>query len=1263
MTDWSEVSKKLGAQYQSQNKISWTEGAARSALWSIPGLIGVDPPDDLQRWQAENPGSAFTSEMLATLPTYGAWLKGARNIPKIAKAAGKAEDAFKLPFLKGAAREAVYWAPFEGGRLALGAAAGEEIAKGLGSSYQGTGELLGETAFGMGVGSVLGGTFDTLRSVGKTLKKTPSTPGVDIDAPVQLQIRQLRENLTAGKIDPEFLPEAQGRLTELAAQARAEKGVKYSGESDINRLFRVGGTKGIRREPLIVNSKLSQGKLKTIEEKVGFTEGFEADVRFPRVISISDKSATTQIRRVLGKMDKVEEGTWLKREGEEGLFTLVKKIEGGKKFEAGDQFVAFQTDQPGKFLPGHAKFANLQSSRAAWYAGKKTETPIGNMIYDEGVNVKGGISVEDLRGLEDSKGNLVKLTDSFMEKTGLGKVADETGELRRTTGQFVRSYVAPAMFQFSHPLARRAFVTARSTFEKAQGIAEERLLGARRLDTSNIYKAVVKGGADFDPNSPFALMEKVAKDKVQWGKFLNAVEERMTIADAADQLGLNPDTIALMKSLKKLDDILTSETQQIETVVKGKPTFAPLENHYGLSRTWKGDWRVPVYDESGRLRYVGAGTRAEALASADQAVNQAKEIGRTWKPGSPSLGDWEYDSKLLREFTKSPKGLPDGRAPVTFQQRTGVKGYINTEMSLADAKEILTRNVKQRHRYMARLTVDDLLSKDIDRLMLDNPAEAEQIVKRIQQLSGEQGDIEKWLNKHLDPILGPVLGKESAGKIVGGLNRFMFWTTLGFFNTGYNMANLLSFAQTAFPMMSLLHSIPTERARQYFQYFPIDGPNGQHVVGSLNVFKIAGQSFKEMGNPSPQLQKAIFRAAEDGVWAPRFVEEMIGQNAHTAANLRGIFSGDQPITGGLKFIAEAVPATTEKFARAQSFTMGYIYGRDVLGVVDEDKLYRFAKEFTEKTQYLYSTADRANIITGPLGSAFGLFKNWMMHYIGWWMMYAQEGVKYGNWKPFLWANASTGVLGGIGGLGPLTYMADRASEWMSDESLMFNTYEMFGPEAADIVYFGLPSMLGFSLQAQMQAPFTDPGRDAGYMFSLAYTQTAKNLSRTFGAALDSWQATGEVPLKDGDVVRGLFRSLAPKNIYRMTQLSGNQILSSSTGNPNVDGLGPGAKAMFMMGLNPTQVERNYAVAGELWRNEKARKEKIAAFGDAWADAKEGKDYREARMVLSRAAAQGLSVDSVIKSGLIRLSKNEEALLDRQFSEESVLPYQRIGMVK
>jgi hypothetical protein len=130
--DWDKVAV--------QQSGGWTGGTAdwiwnfgKSAVQSIPELVGITPGEETLRWRNANPVSGFASELAGMAVPYGGWLKAARAIKplealatgveasKLGTEAGKAAYATKLmesPFLTAGKAEAVRLAPFELGRIA-----------------------------------------------------------------------------------------------------------------------------------------------------------------------------------------------------------------------------------------------------------------------------------------------------------------------------------------------------------------------------------------------------------------------------------------------------------------------------------------------------------------------------------------------------------------------------------------------------------------------------------------------------------------------------------------------------------------------------------------------------------------------------------------------------------------------------------------------------------------------------------------------------------------------------------------------------------------------------------------------------------------------------------------------------------------------------------------------------------------------------------------------------------------------------------------
>jgi hypothetical protein len=117
--------------------------------------------------------------------------------------------------------------------------------------------------------------------------------------------------------------------------------------------------------------------------------------------------------------------------------------------------------------------------------------------------------------------------------------------------------------------------------------------------------------------------------------------------------------------------------------------------------------------------------------------------------------------------------------------------------------------------------------------------------------------------------------------------------------------------------------------------------------------------------------------------------------------------------------------------------------------------------------------DRSRVLTGPIGSTWGLFKNWQFHFIGSMAQYAGLAAKDKVFAPMLWQGASAVALGGIGAT-PLVMLADGLAKFASDspDSFAWLQDNWQGP-GADAIYFGFPTTLGINLQSSSMMPGTD----------------------------------------------------------------------------------------------------------------------------------------------------------------------------------------------
>jgi len=1275
------------------NDLGTFEGFLKSSVWSIPELVGVRAPDPVQKWRANHPMGDFTSGLLGMAVPYVGWAGASTRIPLMTRALSRVSaGAAQAPIRTEAVKEMVRFAPFEAARIGIAGVGGEGLADAMGTSFAGTGNVALNAAFDLGLAGVAGGGIAALRGYGKKIGASDRPqPGADLrDAP-QLKMRAVSESLRTGKVAD--VASAQAALSDLGKIAVLEEPVKGTGYLSaldsgspkvLNRLW-AGGRPGTATQKLTLAKKYFQdeGEITDFLNRAKVPEDFLEYAQFPRrLVPNSLDNAMSLQRSLTRNMRSIGDGWYWGREGDEGLFAMARRVAAPKP-DMPAQWLVFKTDQPGKFVPSRKEWADAVVARTAWMGSELPASPVGAPVFDEILSIRDKMPLEDFRNIAGKRGKINEVSQWIGERTGLGKLAGNNSEIGAGIARMADAFLFPTMFQFRNsPRALRINWAARAAHATGEGLARLWFAGERQvLQEGSLYKTIWSSPKETKENTISSLVDQLyAEAPEQLRAFQRVVDARAGVDEAAEKFGLGTVGVKLLRELSRVDKLNNTQKHAVQKAL-GEQLSRTLENHYLISHSWAGTWRVPVFNAVGKLIAVGAGQqRKDAIKHAERLMAREADKGTEglWM-ATPDTADFKKDQVLKQALTArgqtsalvsglSPKWHQDVLAPSRERfERLGVKGFVgeDTPWTKQELKDLIYNNLMQDQKYLADLSVRKLYENDLAYLRAADTETFQNLMARLDNLAGEQGPTGRLINQLTDRVLAPALGKNSATKVVATMNKAMALLTFGFYNMGFNVANMLTFMQTTMPHLAFLMTAAPERAAKYYSYWPIAGEKSTTGMGVLDAWKITRQSFAEMGNPNGLLRKHFEKAAGEGVWDPAFLEEFVGQGSRSIRNLRGALKGDQPFSQWLWDVAMYLPAQTEKFSRGQAFVTGHIFGRDVLGLTD-DALYRFSKEFTEKTQFLYGTADRARIITGPLGSPLGLFKNWLMHYIGWMAAYTGEGVLHGNWKPLLLATGTTGALGGAGAL-PLFGAVDTVSKWLTDSTATELIYGGFAGEdgsvLADAAMYGLPAFLGFSIQNQVAAPFADPGRDATMMFNFAYLHRMQALSRGIGSAIDHWQATGQHPGSDPQTRDALIQAFAPKSIYRTTQVLEGNLRSLTTGYPMLDKMGLPEAFMYSMGVTPTRVENAYWVNQKLWSDQEKMRESIQERGNAWADAITRRDMATVKRVLADSVAEGVDVSSVIRSAKTRLAKGREDMIDRQFSAKDVLRYKQLGMLE
>jgi hypothetical protein len=1324
----------------------WIAAFGKSALWSMgPGLVGISPDQNIERWRAENPWSGVASEIAGMAVPYAGWLKVARGIraleaaatgieaSKIGTAAGAAEASAKslaAPFAFGARAEAVRLAPFEISRIVANQAVGDES--------------FGEMAFGAGLNVALGGLVSGgLGKLGAMGKVAPgiraAAPDINDAVPGQLLLRQLDQR-----------PELQQFVPDVELRVRAEeapKGTQYVSpdldkKGQLEKLF-TPGTDGVtvKQKPVT-----GSGEHEFLSEQ-GWVEALSATgvdpkaatrfMQFPRIISFNPAKEMEQFleldlpapkelpatrekaawveRALVDRLERVGDGWLAGREGADGMFIMAKKIAGdlpadvppkdwfmvrgkigrekffrrfqsedayvewqaknpkakvssaewtkGKgslKFnaQAEDKWVLFKTDQPGQFVKNSQGYMNAEVARNKWIVGAHalervaTEPgPIGDALRLQSMFPKD--SYTDVAAVAGSPGQLTKYWEKVAPRALRNNQAAQHGS------DFIRRFVAPAAAQFrKNPLAAWTFNQGRMINETVDSWYQKVLQGDLKFSGDRaIFSKIVSSPTS--TRSVEAIWGDVDKEKL-FADILRLHRQGIPI-EGAEELARNgfisPRAVELAKELRALREQEHRFLNQAEEVngVEPKSLTKLRPDDYGLPREWQGDFMQVVREEGGQI--VGLGSGVSATAAKRHAEALAKQLS----------GETGRAHRLGEAFHRAQdvSGLPSDVRPLianpggTLANRNirGFKWDLENP-TLNDILEEYKQAFTGRANIVSTHLRDGSLAQHIGALEVTDTATARMLVDRFNQMAGKTSNWDKAQNKVVDRFLGPIFGANTATRIVKTFNTGMTHLQLGAFKVSYPLQNLVGVVQTVAPELAMVMN-RADLSPAYFEFAPAVGTAGTvGSVGTLSPLKVLGQAVKMAWKPSAEEREAIEWALNGRILDARVAEDFIGQNRRTLTGWKGALASPKAFAEFGLALSEWMPTHSERFARVVSFNAGYKVARDVLKIADETERRLFAKRFTERTNYMYSSADRPLMFTTPIGSALGLFKTWQMNFIYTMAEYANLGFNKGVWSPLMWQTMGTAALGGAAAT-PLYWAAEGASQFFKDKALVQYAYDEFGG-AADGVMFGLPAALtGVSLSGLMASPGANPVKDATQLFSIASWTRMKEAGGAVQSAMDNWRATGQHPASDPDVRNQLIKAFAPVVLQRAMAVDSEGVVRNSMGLPSAKGLSFYDRIMYQAGLQPVMLERQMAATDALYRDKIKMQNATRAFGDALAEAWANGDSRAADLVIQRGIAQGVDVSAMLRSATTRGRQELKTAPERQARPAALAAWQNV----
>ncbi len=1260
----------------------WNFG--KSAVESVPEMIGYTPSADTQKFRQDNPIAGVLSEATGMLVPYGGWLKGISMIPKAAKAIEAVGALSKSPFLSGALKAGAELAPLEFGL------AGVSQIPGVGGDKP-FDEMLGgaavNTLAGAGIGGVLHGIM-AAGTRGETLKNIfGKDSNIDASMPLPLLARSMTDIINSGKItDPEKLGTAKMKLNDVLFKARTEelpKGSNYVGELDpgtipagqpsklvdqLTWLFKPteGVTKGknsveIRKFAVGAEKDFpDQASWQAAVKEAGLPENFEQEGQYFRHISFNpempnaDKRAYEINQRLTRQMTKVGDSSFMTREADDGMWIIAKKLNGSVvKPDDADSWLLFKTDKPGLFVPDGDRWQKGQIGAGKWVPGA-TLAEDGGDIYNTGKGYRKEMPLNNYQALlQASSGSIAGLVDKALPQNIRG-AADN--ELIQRTGETFKEYLSPRVHQFKKSFRANWIVNGiKLLYDKAENTVSDFMDGAIKASPGkSLFFQFMSGSREavsgFDPIRPMAEVTRKNWEQefpLIWNARLDPTKLDALVADGK----IAAETGAWWKNLHGASEKQLADVAKAETAVGRTPTQFP-KNSYGQQRLWEGDTRVIIRNPADQIVALGSGVnRKSAQANAEALIKQ--------NPGWRIDGEYSISQRAGEEGRPQyPKGMePLLHAPSWMLEKQDIRGF-KWDTKAPTAEEFmkdLEDSFRSRAKYQANLASADQFSVELNRLQLEDPSAYRAVVARMNDYAGVQSTWSRLQNRALDAVLAPALGTNSATTIANVTNTSLFNFQLGALKLAYPIVNALQFVQTVNPEVAfILGRAPDALKAGRYSFFAGGGtlgPSGGMAV--LSPLKMMAHSVKEMINPSPELSEAMARAARERVVDPRIVEDHVGSARASVLNLKKAFSGGKDFGRWLQALSEWLPAESERLSRTHAFTTGYITGRDFLEKggqkLNPEQIYQFAKQFTENTMYLYSAADKPRIFTTPAGSLMGLFKNWMFNYMHTMAEYTEGAVKHNDWAPLMWQTAGTVGLGGVSAV-PGFFLADQATKWFTNKSAMDMAYEQWGA-GGDGVMLGLPAALtGVSLYSGVSSPLANPTRDASQLFSSAVVDRVKLLSKSVGAAFDKWQATGQHPGFDPGVREQLIRAFAPTTVYRsMGALTPEQITQLGTGLPIVKNVPFMHRVLYGAGFNPTELDRGLAISEELYATKQKMQAQVKQLGDAWSDAEMKGDSRQMGMILRQSVVWGVDVSSVIHSGMRNLQKMRKDLVERQMS--------------
>lgn len=1044
--------------------------------------------------------------------------------------------------------------------------------------------------------------------------------------------------------------------------------------------------------------------LEKLNTTLGTAFGNVADVAentfFPRLNTAVGKRGAEKLARLADSpaMLKVADNVWMGREAENGLHVMGIRLPApqaepvlnaagkpkrapkgygpGGMIRPGDQMLVFKTNNPGAFVPKLQSM--VEQNYSAWSGWRQAfQEPLwaATAAGRKESQLLKLMNPQDFKDLHRfSRATWVSKMSERVTKSALGEANLTDSVMGRQLAENLYDIVAPTMFkQGKNALYARFLSTMQLRMRTAHEELNKMFFGKATLK-GNIWQHLkghsLEGDSELGsfaknfmsiPDEELPIFYKAGSTQTPFSQLAKLQKE-----GAVSQV-----TVDAIRNMQELGKRFNLSAVLPELEAAGKSAEFKLVEGYVMPIPRLGDYFQTVLDEAGKPIHLVTGKNVlQANRQANAIVKEAQAQGKNWSTDKASLftateaapdviDDLFKESMLragagadnLRIIEDAVKKLnyvshPSARRTIPLGAKApksmGVeRSDLSQVIELPDRRELLKQiysHYEKHARYATLMGWSERWGGELQRFHKYEPKLFEDLMRKRNQNLGYEGKVTNAMNEALQVI--PGMGSKPATKMAQSLNKLMYNFNLAWANPTFAVLNALTPIMTVLPQIAYTLRAGDQRIARMYNVMPAYGANGPRgVIAQLSPLKLLWQGVRTLGKPDDEFRAMFTRLVDDGSLQAQ-TDMFLGAGAEGPSGIRDAFKrGDY--WDAFDQSASWMARKSEEFSRAVSASTGYHLGKDVMGLTDE-ALEHFTRRFVETTNYMYGVTDRPRIFTGPLGSVFGLFKNWQMHYLGMMTNYAGLAWKENVWSPLLWQHGGALALGGLGATG-LVNVADGLTNWFADEPHSYNWMLKNWPEAADNVFYGLPSFAGLSLQRSATIPGTDVRNDISTLGNIVIWERAKQLGKAAGGAIDSWQATGMNPLADPNVRDQMLSALTPRAVARaFSSVEGDYVKSMQTGYPQVRELSPVTKMLYGMGLNQLEVDRQQQMGRQLYADQAAQRELITGLGSAYAQATLAGDVGEAEQVIQRSVLMGLPLDSVMQSATNFLRREQQS---------------------